>query len=248
MAHCPRCRPPGGAWRGRPAMRRLARRKRGPIIQGRGRPMAWAVSPAAPAKARVKAISREAGQAAKRAFREVMDAGRVSRGGRGRRLLPCSRPFRHGVPLPQKSVALALVEVGEEARSQGDGAGGGAATVAQIVKSLVFLADAQPVLVLASGANRVDATKLARAAGVRRIAKANADGVRDITGFAIGGVPPVGHSQPLPVYIDRDLLDFETVYAAAGTPTSVFPIAPALLQRLTRGTVVDLREESERQA
>lgn len=145
-------------------------------------------------------------------------------------------------------VATDVLEFPHSTRTAADAAAAIGTTVAQIVKSLVFLADAQPVLVLASGANRVDTTKLARAAGVRRIAKANADGVRDITGFAIGGVPPVGHPRALPVYIDRDLLDFETVYAAAGTPTSVFPIAPALLQRLTRGTVVDLREESERQA
>ena len=145
-------------------------------------------------------------------------------------------------------VATDVLEFPHGTRTAADAAAAVGTTVAQIVKSLVFLADAQPVLVLASGANRVDAAKLARAASVRRIAKADADMVHDLTGFAIGGVPPVGHLRPLPVYIDRDLLDFEIVYAAAGTPTSVFPIAPALLQRLTRGTVVDLREESEGQA
>lgn len=144
-------------------------------------------------------------------------------------------------------VATDILEFPQSTRTAADAAAAVGTTVAQIVKSLVFLADAQPVLVLASGANRVDATKLARAAGVRSIAKANADVVQDVTGFSIGGVPPVGHPRPLPVYIDRDLLDFEIVYAAAGTPTSVFSIAPALLQRLTRGTVVDLREESEGQ-
>ncbi len=144
-------------------------------------------------------------------------------------------------------VVTHILEFPHSTRTAADAAVAVGTTVAQIVKSLVFLADAQPVLVLASGANRVDATKLARAAGVRRIAKANADVVRDATGFAIGGVPPVGHPRPLPVYIDRDLLDFEIVYAAAGTPTSVFSIAPAVLQHLTRGTVVDLREESEGQ-
>lgn len=145
-------------------------------------------------------------------------------------------------------VVTNILEFPHSTRTAADAAAAIGTTVAQIVKCLVFLADAQPVLVLASGANRVDATKLARAVGVRRIAKANADVVRDATGFSIGGVPPVGHPKPLPVYIDRDLLDFEIVYAAAGTPTSVFSISPALLQRLTRGTVVDLREESERLA
>jgi len=145
-------------------------------------------------------------------------------------------------------VATDILEFPHSTRTVADAAAAVGTTVAQIVKSLVFLADAQPVLVLASGANRVDATKLARAAGVRAITKANADVVHDVTGFAIGGVPPVGHPQPLPVYIDRDLLGFEIVYAAAGTPTSVFSIAPVLLQRLTRGTVADLREESEKQS
>ncbi|HEX9532295.1 MAG TPA: YbaK/EbsC family protein [bacterium] len=142
-------------------------------------------------------------------------------------------------------VAIDILEFPHSTRTAADAAAAIGTTVAQIVKSLVFLADVQPVLVLASGANRVDATKLARAAGVRSITKASADVVHDVTGFAIGGVPPVGHERPLPVYIDRDLLGFEIVFAAAGTPTSVFAIAPVLLQRLTRGTVVDLREESK---
>ncbi len=144
-------------------------------------------------------------------------------------------------------VATDILEFPHSTRTAADAAAAVGTTVAQIVKSLVFLANAQPILVLASGANRVDASKLTRAAGVHGITKANADVVHDVTGFAIGGVPPLGHPRPLPVYIDRDLMDFEIVYAAAGTPTSVFSIAPALLQRLTHGTVVDLREESKGQ-
>ncbi len=142
-------------------------------------------------------------------------------------------------------VATQILEFPHSTRTAADAAAVVGTTVAQIVKSLVFLADAHPVLVLASGANRVDATKLGRVTSARRIEKADAGVVRDVTGFAIGGVPPVGHEKVLPVYIDRDLMDFAVVYAAAGTPTSVFPIAPAILQRLTGGTVIDLREEPE---
>jgi Cys-tRNA(Pro) deacylase len=116
-------------------------------------------------------------------------------------------------------------------------------TVAQIVKSLVFLADGRPVLALVSGANRVDEGKLAAACSARRVVKADADRVRSATGFVIGGVPPLGHRWPLPVYLDRDLLAHEIVYAAAGTPTAVFPVTPAELLRVTGAQAVDLRVE-----
>ncbi len=114
--------------------------------------------------------------------------------------------------------------------------------LATIVKSLVFLAGEQPILVLASGANRVDTGKLARSAGAR-IKKADADCVRQATGFVIGGVAPVGHATPLPVYIDRDLLQYDLLWAAAGSPYAVFPISPSDLVRITSGQVVDLAQE-----
>jgi prolyl-tRNA editing enzyme YbaK/EbsC (Cys-tRNA(Pro) deacylase) len=110
------------------------------------------------------------------------------------------------------------------------------------VKSLVFVADGRPVLALASGKNRVDAAKLARAAGAARIRRADADLVRATTGFAIGGVPPVGHAAPLDTFIDEDLLGYDVVYAAAGTPTAIFPVAPADLVRVTGGRVADLAQ------
>lgn len=116
-------------------------------------------------------------------------------------------------------------------------------SVGQIVKSLVFLADAQPILVLVSGANRVDLGKLAEAAGVRLIRKADAALVREATGYAIGGVPPVGHRRVLPAFLDRDLLTYDIVYAAAGSPTAVFPIAPQALLGAAGAQEIDLREE-----
>ena len=95
-----------------------------------------------------------------------------------------------------------------------------------------------------SGANRVDAGKLGRLAGAARVEKATADITREATGFAIGGVPPVGHASPLPVFVDRTLLSLPVVYAAAGTPHAVFAIAPDDLVRVTSATVGDLAEDS----
>ena len=114
--------------------------------------------------------------------------------------------------------------------------------VATIVKSLVFLVDERPVLVLASGANRVDTRKLAHAGG-GKVGRADADWVKAATGFAIGGVPPVGHSQPLPTYIDRDLLGYDRLWAAAGSPYAVFPVSPQELVRITGGRVADIAQE-----
>lgn len=113
------------------------------------------------------------------------------------------------------------------------------ATVGQIVKSLIFLAGEQPILALVSGANRADTAKLAAAAG-GPIRRADADTVRTATGYAIGGVPPVGLATSLPVYFDRDLLQYPVVWAAAGTPNTVFRLAPAELLRVTGATLVEL--------
>jgi Cys-tRNA(Pro) deacylase len=115
-------------------------------------------------------------------------------------------------------------------------------TVAQIVKSLVFLADGRPVLVLASGVNRVDVGKVARLTGASLVEKATAEATRRATGFSIGGVPPVGHEAALPVYIDETLLVHPVVYAAAGTPHAVFAIEPVDLVRATGGVVGDVAE------
>ena len=113
--------------------------------------------------------------------------------------------------------------------------------VERIVKSLLFMAGETPILVLASGPNRVDVHKVAQLIG-QPITRASADQVRRFTGFAIGGVPPVGHAQPLQAYVDRDLLQYDEVWAAAGTPSSVFAIAPSELVRITSAAVSDLAQ------
>jgi prolyl-tRNA editing enzyme YbaK/EbsC (Cys-tRNA(Pro) deacylase) len=112
--------------------------------------------------------------------------------------------------------------------------------VAQIVKSLVFMADDEPVLALTSGANRVDETKLAHAVGAERVRKATADEVRAATGYAIGGTPPFGHDRELTILCDRDLAALEVVWAAAGTPTDVFAIPADRLVAIAGARVVDL--------
>lgn len=112
--------------------------------------------------------------------------------------------------------------------------------VAQIVKSLVFLADGEPVLVLTSGANQVDERRLERLTG-KPIRRADADAVRAATGFSIGGVPPLGHARALRVFIDRDLLEYEGLIAAAGTPHTVFRLTPDDLCRITGGAVEDVK-------
>jgi prolyl-tRNA editing enzyme YbaK/EbsC (Cys-tRNA(Pro) deacylase) len=112
--------------------------------------------------------------------------------------------------------------------------------VGQIVKSLVFMVGEEPVLALTSGANRVDEAKLAAAAGVGSARRATPEEARTATGFAVGGTPPFGHVGSVSTFCDRDLLPYEEVWAAAGTPDSVFPIGHEDLVRLSGSVVIDL--------
>ncbi len=127
-------------------------------------------------------------------------------------------------------------------RTAADAAQALGCTVAEIVKSLVFVADGAAVVALVSGSNRLDATRLADALGAAEVRRATADEAREATGYAIGGVPPFGHARPLRVLVDRDLAVFDVVHAAAGLPDATFPIAPADLVRVSGGRVVDLAE------
>ncbi len=110
-------------------------------------------------------------------------------------------------------------------------------SVAEIAKSLVFRTErsSRAVLAIVSGVSRVDERKLGEIVG-ERLVRADADFVREKTGFAIGGIPPLGHAEPLLTVIDAALDSFETIWAAAGTPNAVFPVTPADLLRLTGGT------------
>jgi prolyl-tRNA editing enzyme YbaK/EbsC (Cys-tRNA(Pro) deacylase) len=136
-----------------------------------------------------------------------------------------------------------VLEFEASTRTSQDAAAAIGCTVAEIAKSLIFkAADGRPVLVIGSGANRVDEKKIRALLG-QRIERADADFVRAATGYAIGGVPPVGHSTQPIVLIDANLQRFPHVWAAAGTPNAVFRITPADLIHLTEGRVIDLAKQ-----
>ncbi|OEU87041.1 YbaK/prolyl-tRNA synthetase associated protein [Streptomyces abyssalis] len=117
--------------------------------------------------------------------------------------------------------------------------------LSQIVKSLVFEADGEPVLVLMDGASRVDVALVRAELGAQKVSRADAGLVREATGYAIGGVPPFGHvTQTTRVLADRGLLAHDVVWAAAGTPHTVFALAPEELITHARGSLVDVREQT----
>jgi prolyl-tRNA editing enzyme YbaK/EbsC (Cys-tRNA(Pro) deacylase) len=143
----------------------------------------------------------------------------------------------HGMPEPEvKEFSASTATAAEAAKVLGT-------SVERIVKSLVFMAETKPVLALVSGPSRADVAKLSALVG-EPVRRANAAEVRDATGFAIGGVPPVGFPTSLDVFIDRDLLQYDELWAAAGNPHSVFRVEPQQLVRITRGRVVDLTSTS----
>ena len=127
-------------------------------------------------------------------------------------------------------------------RTAADAAAAIGCGLAQIVKSLVFLANDQAFLALTSGANQADTVRLGGFFGAREPARrATPEQAREATGFAIGGTPPFGHPRRLRVFVDRDLLGYEEVWAAAGTPDSVFPLTPQRLVQLSGGIVEDFK-------
>ena len=137
----------------------------------------------------------------------------------------------------------AVVELPDSARTAMEAAAAVGCEVAQIVKSLVFRGrvSGRGVLVLASGSNRVDEKAVAQLAG-EAIERADADFVREQTGFAIGGVPPLGHAARLACYVDEDLLRLDRIWAAAGHPHAVFALTPRELVAMTGGTVSAIAE------
>jgi prolyl-tRNA editing enzyme YbaK/EbsC (Cys-tRNA(Pro) deacylase) len=142
--------------------------------------------------------------------------------------------------LESAGLAIQVVRLSDSARTAQLAAEAIGTQLGSIVKSLVFLADGKPVLVLVAGDRRADPAKLKALLQARRVMIADAQRVKQETGFSIGGVPPVGHLQSLSTWIDRSLGRFETVYAAAGHPHAVFPIAYETLVQLTNGHVVDI--------
>jgi prolyl-tRNA editing enzyme YbaK/EbsC (Cys-tRNA(Pro) deacylase) len=139
----------------------------------------------------------------------------------------------------ERGLKLEIRRFPEGTRTATDAARAVGCEVGQIVKSLVFMADGRPFLALTSGANRADPAKLARLLEAQEVHTANAEEARTATGFAIGGTPPFGHPAPLEVIVDRDLMGFAAVWAAAGTPDTVFPISPEDLLQASGGRVAE---------
>jgi prolyl-tRNA editing enzyme YbaK/EbsC (Cys-tRNA(Pro) deacylase) len=134
-----------------------------------------------------------------------------------------------------------VVEMTATTRTAKDAASAIGCTVSQIVKSLVFrtVRGGEPILVLASGANRVNEEQIGSVLGTP-IERADANYVLEATGFAIGGVPPLGHSRKIETLIDTDLMTFDVIWAAAGTPNAVFRVSPQDLHKLTNGRIVQI--------
>lgn len=145
--------------------------------------------------------------------------------------------------LSQKGLVFEVLELSASTRTANDAAATIGCEVAQIIKSLLFYSERskQPVLILASGMNRVNEKVIEKIIG-EVIVKADADFTREITGFAIGGVPPIGHRQKIQnILIDEDLLKFETLWAAAGTPNAVFSLHSRDIESLTNGKVCSIK-------
>ncbi|WP_405980321.1 YbaK/EbsC family protein [Streptomyces sp. NBC_00158] len=154
---------------------------------------------------------------------------------------------------PHPLFAQALTELGldldvrafpEGTRTAADAAAAIGCELSQIVKSLIFAADGVPVLVLMDGASRVDVEAVRRQLGAAKVTRADAALVRETTGYAIGGVPPFGHRTSTRVLADRSLLAHDVVWAAAGTPHTVFPMAPKELIEHAAAALADVRESA----
>ncbi|MDP1608478.1 MAG: YbaK/EbsC family protein [Chlamydiales bacterium] len=141
-----------------------------------------------------------------------------------------------------KNLQAKVIELPASTRTAEDAAKAIGCMIGQIVKSLVFRTKStnKPILVLASGPNRVNEQTISHHVG-EEIVKADAEFTREVTGFAIGGVPPIGHKQSISTYMDEDLLQFQELWAAAGTPHAVFNLNPETLVSLTAGKVISIK-------
>jgi len=139
-------------------------------------------------------------------------------------------------------VACRVIEMKQTTRSAQEAADAVGCQVGQIAKSLIFTGKKsnQPILVIASGPNRVNEKTIRRHIS-EPLSMAKAEFVREHTGFAIGGVPPIGHLNPLQTFIDEDLLKFDEIWAAAGTPNAVFKLTPDELKKITKGEVISVK-------
>ena len=144
--------------------------------------------------------------------------------------------------LSEKGLSFKIIELAASTRTAQEAAEAIGCDVAQILKSLIFRTQvsSQPILVLASGINRVNEKTIAALLG-EKILKADADFTREATGFAIGGIPPIGHTQKITTLIDEDLLQYDELWAAAGTPHAVFSLKSSEIADLTEGQIVSIK-------
>ena len=135
-----------------------------------------------------------------------------------------------------------VIEHAESTRTAQEAADRAGCQLGQIVKSLIFRGktSGKPILVLTSGSNRVDEKSISGYAG-ETISRADADFVRTVTGFAIGGVPPIGHAEKMETYLDEDFLSYQTIWAAAGTPNAIFELKTDDLQKMTDGKIAQVK-------
>lgn len=144
--------------------------------------------------------------------------------------------------LAKKGLECKVVEMADSTRTAQDAANAIGCDIAQIVKSLIFKTKAthRPVLILVSGQNRVNEKVIESHVG-EKITKADADFTKDITGFAVGGIPPIGHRQVIDfIFIDQDLMKFDSIWAAAGTPNAVFNLQSKNLVEMTEGKIISI--------
>jgi len=151
---------------------------------------------------------------------------------------------RFEVWLATTDFGVTVKEFPQGTRTATDAATAVGCELGQIVKSLVFMTGASPVIALMSGPNRLDEARLAALVG-GPVGKADAETARVATGYSIGGVPPFGHATDVPVFMDRDLLAYPAVWAAAGRPDAVFVIAPRRLRELSKAVIADLKASGE---
>ena len=149
-------------------------------------------------------------------------------------------PDRVRVALEAASLACAIRTLPDSTRTAVEAAAAVGCSAGEIAKSLVFRAGDRAVVAIMSGDNRLDPAALAAAIG-EEVRRADADFVRAATGFAIGGVPPLGHATPVDVFMDRDLFRFDEIWAAAGSPYSVFAVEPGRLRDASGATVMELK-------
>ncbi|WP_374723727.1 YbaK/EbsC family protein [Calidifontibacillus erzurumensis] len=145
--------------------------------------------------------------------------------------------------LNQLGFELNVIELPDSARTALEAANAIGCTISQIAKSLIFKGKTSEnaILIIASGTNRVNEKAIEKFIG-EKLEKADAKFVLEQTGFAIGGIPPVGHKNSMTTFIDEDLLQYDEIWAAAGTPNAVFKLTPKILLEITKGTIINIKE------